>query len=219
VAGADATRRTPQEDTERHEELLRVGTVAYAVAVLDRPALSIGIGVSPAADFVQRAREGGLTVVRRTTGGSGVLLGEGDVTWAVVLPRGDPRIGPSLTAAYARLGAPLLSVLARHGIGGAWVPSPGRSLGCCLLGGRGRVLAIDRGVLSGAAQHLTRQALLHHGTLPRRVDRAAHRAVFDGEDRAAFDRLIGTRDLGIAEEPETVRDELARAFAQLLETG
>lgn len=81
------------------------------------------------------------------------------------------------------------------------------------------MLTTERGILGGAAQHLTRSALLHHGTLPRQVDRSAHRAIFDAEERSVFDRLIGTEDLGFAHEPEVLRDELARAIAHFLETG
>ena len=184
--------------------------------VLDRPALSIGVGVAAGADYVARARELGIEVVRRTSGGTAVLFGEGDLVWGLVVPRGDPRAGARLSDAYDRLGAPLVTLLRRHHVPAAWVPAPALSKGCCLLGERGRVLQAREGILSGAAQHLIRGGLLHHGTLPRAVDRAMHRALFSRDDPAAFDRLVGTQDVRIPDDPESLREELDETIAAFL---
>ena len=199
------------------EELLQGGRPAFRVVVVERAALSIGIAVDPDAPFVQRARELGLLIQRRSSGGTGVLLAPGDITWAVVLPRTDPRVGRDFVSAYGRLGAPVTRYLEERGWAAVWSPSPASSSDCCLLGGRGRVLTCPRGILSGAAQHLTRLALLHQGTFPRRVDRPLHRAVFATAENVAFDRLIGTDDLGLTEGPEELRDGLAAGFAQFVE--
>lgn len=145
-----------------------------------------------------------------------MLLAPGDITWAVVLPRGDPRIGRGFNDAYARLGAPLVSWFSGRGVEAEWRASAGRSVECCPLGPRGQVLATSRGILSGAAQHVTHRTLLHHGTLSRTVDRALHRAIFRDDDPSSFDRLIGTEELGIPETPERVRAGLERIWSEWL---
>lgn len=213
------SREAPLDSERRDAELLRRGQAAFRVAVVDRPALSVGVGLRDAKDCLTRAADQGYTIVHRSTGGTAVLLEEGDLTWAVVLPRGDPRVGPSLTGAYASLGAPLVHYLQGRGVPAAWTSVPVRSHPCCLLSGRGRALTTQRGILSGAAQHLTRDAILHHGTLPRQVDRAAHRTIFDHDDPAIFDQLVGWTDLDVRESPETVRDALAQRFERFLGTA
>lgn len=201
---------------EMEEGLLRRGQVDFRVTVLHRAALSVGVAMRIDPSLIDRANDRGLPVVARATGGTAVLLAPGDLLWSIVLPRGDPRAGPSLTAAYAHLGEPLVALLSRHRVRAAWEPAIGLSRVWCLLGDRGRVLRCGDRIVSGAAQHLTRVALLHHGTLPRRVDRALHRALFPGSEPAILDRLVGTEELGIRTEPNALRDELAREIAQLL---
>lgn len=214
--GEPTGRRTPEESAERDEALLRSGAPAYHVTIVSSAALSVGVTTDPRAPYVERARALGLPIVPRSTGGTGVLLGPGDLTWAVALPRGDPRAGRHLREVYARLGVPLVTVLRQHGIESEWARSPGRSPNCCMLGERGQVLKCAGGILSGAAQHLTSTTLLHHGSLARAVDRPAHRAIFDADDPSAFEWLCGTREVGLEMEPEALHVELARAFEAFL---
>ena len=212
-------RVSPEENERQDEALLRAGTPAVRVAVLDRAALSVGVGVPRGTPCLARARNLGLPIVPRSTGGTSVLFGRGDLLWSIVLPRGDPRVGRTFTNAYGRLGAPLVRWLSDHSVESSWEPAPNLSRECCLLGERGQVLQTQQRVVSGAAQHATDRALLHHGTLPRTIDRPTHRAVFAEDDPRLFDRLIGTDDLGLEAEPETLRDELARAFEAFLGAG
>lgn len=201
--------RSAAENEADDRELLRVGAPAVRTAVLTDRSLSIGVGVREGDPMVVRARGVGMTVLRRSSGGTGVVHAPGDVAWAVVLPRDDRRRGPDLSAAYDRLGRGAADVYRTRGFEAAWLPSPGRSERCCLLGYRGRALSVGGRVVGGAAQHLTGRALLHHGVLPFEVDRAAHGTLF-GLEPGDVELLAGTNDFGFGIPSEELALELRK---------
>ncbi|MFI5415257.1 MAG: hypothetical protein ACHQ16_06305, partial [Candidatus Lutacidiplasmatales archaeon] len=88
---------------------VRVGRIGFA-------AVSLGVGQTLSTATARRARALGLPVFRRSTGGTGVLLGEGDVVWSIVLPRHDPRVGPDFVHAYGRFGSGVVKTLASFGV-------------------------------------------------------------------------------------------------------
>ena len=219
MAGATmAVRMSALENETADAERLRQGETAVRTAVLTDRVLSVGAGVRPGDPMLRRASALGIPVVRRSSGGTGVLHAPGDVAWAVVLPRGDRRRGPNLSAAYERLGRGPAELYRSRGIPAAWLPAPGRSESCCFLGSRGKSLTVGPRVVGGAAQHLTGRALLHHGVLPRSVDRTAHSALFGltGED---LSRLAGTDDLGIDAPAEELAIELKERIFESLAFG
>ncbi len=59
------------------------------------------------------------------------------------------------------------------------------------------MLTVDDRVVGGAAQHLTREAFLHHGTISLTVDRTVVRSLFDLTDPSDADRLAGITEFGI----------------------
>ncbi|MCI4333445.1 MAG: hypothetical protein L3K01_06980 [Thermoplasmata archaeon] len=150
---------------------VRVGRIGFA-------AVSLGVGQTLSTATARRARALGLPVFRRSTGGTGVLLGEGDVVWSIVLPRHDPRVGPDFVHAYGRFGSGVVKTLASFGVEAVWGPALGLSEEYCFLGSRGCALTCEDRVLGGAAQHATQAALLHHGVLPLTIDRQRLEAVF-----------------------------------------
>ncbi len=168
---------------------------ARAAALTDR---SLSVGVATRDDFApaERARANGLPVLRRSTGGSGVLHLPGDLVWSVVLPRSDPRVGRDFVQAYERLGRGVVRFLASQGLAARWVPSPPLAPDYCVLSGRGEVAMVGEGVLGGAAQHATHRALLHQGMLARRVDPEELDRLF-ALPSYARDRLVGLEDLGV----------------------
>ncbi|MCI4348152.1 MAG: hypothetical protein L3J97_06005 [Thermoplasmata archaeon] len=161
---------TPEEYTRADEEFLRRGEAVTRTAVLSTAALSVGVSQREDAPCVLRARRLGIPVVRRSTGGLGLWHAPGDVVWSLILPRSDARVGNDFSKAYARLGAGPVRLLADLGIPSDWRAPSGPPSEHCLLSGRGAVLAVGGLALGGAAQHLTRLALLHHGVLPYRLD-------------------------------------------------
>jgi lipoate-protein ligase A len=177
-SGAPAV-STSQAYIRADEEFLREGQPVIRVAVLSSAALSVGISQHENTRCIVRARELGLPVVRRSTGGLGLWHAPGDVVWSLVLPRTDPRVGRDFSKAYRRLGTGPVRVLHEHGVTAEWLSPLGLTTEYCLLSGRGAVLSVDGRALGGAAQHLTRQALLHHGVLPFRLDPPRLRELFD----------------------------------------
>jgi lipoate-protein ligase A len=87
--------------------------------------------------------------------------------------------------------------------------------GYCLLSARGHVLAHRERVLGGAAQHLAKGALLHHGILPLEIDRPLLRAVF-GLSANAVTRLTSLRELGVEGNPEELAWKLAARLSDTL---
>jgi lipoate-protein ligase A len=198
------------------ERQLRDGVAGVRAAVLSDRSLSIGVAVRGEPDYVRRGRDAGLPIVRRSSGGSGVLHLRGDLVWSVVLPRSDPRVGRDYARAYGRLGRGVLRFFRDRGVAATWAPAPGLVEEYCVLSSRGEVLTVGAGVLGGAAQHATARALLHQGMIARRVDADLIERVFGVVAPDLRSRLIGTEDLGIVETPEALaaalRDALAEEF-------
>jgi lipoate-protein ligase A len=199
------------------EELLRQGEPAVHAAVLEWTVLSYGVGVSASASYLRRAQVEGVSTARRTSGGTGVLHLAGDLVWAVVLPRSDPRVGREFVRSFPRFGAGLVPSLASGGHHVAWVPAPGLSVDYCPLSDRGQVLEVGGKVVGAAAQHLTGRALLHHGSLSIRIDRELVGRLFSFPDPAIATRLSGLWEQGLRVDPGRLAGEIARGLVTALE--
>ena len=205
------------DDTSADDRLLAAGAPAVHVAVLADRAISVGVGVPPTAPFLDRARAEGYSVVRRSSGGTGVLHAPGDLAWSLVLPREHRLVGRDYLRAFDRLGRGVVRFLADHGVRARWVPAPGLSEEFCLLGHRGQVLATNVGIVGGAAQHATRTALLHHGILTARIDRTTLARLFDLGGARAVDRLSSLAEAGLVTPLEELAPALAEALAREVE--
>jgi lipoate-protein ligase A len=211
-------RRKVAEILREDEALLQQGAPAFRVAVIGDRALSIGVAQPEDAPAALRAKELGFPVAHRSSGGTGMLHLPGDIAWTVVLSRSDPTAGRDYTRAYPRLGAALPVLLAAVGVTAGWRPSPGLSEELCLLGSRGDALFAGPVVIGGAAQHLTRSALLHHGVLNLRIDRPLLGTLFHLEPSVT--RSVGClRELGVALAAEEIGIRLALALPRSLPPG
>jgi len=183
--------------------------------VLTDRAVSCGVGVHAEAPYLLRAAKAGVPVVRRTTGGTGLLHAPGDLAWSVVLPRTDPRVGHDYVRAYPRLGEGVVHFLSERGVNARWTDPPGSDPEYCLLSARGSVLNARGLVLGGAAQHLARGALLHHGILPLELDRTLLREIF-GLPPKTLQLLTSLRELGVEGAPEELAWKLAANLSDSL---
>jgi len=208
-------RVTCSENVRTDEVILRRGAPAVRAAVLTDRAVSYGVGVSPDAEYLKRAARTRIPVVRRTTGGTGLLHAPGDLAWSIVLPRADPRVGENYVHAYPRLGAGIVDFLSERGLAAKWVDPPGTDPEYCLLSARGSVLAHEGKVLGGAAQHLAGGALLHHGIVPYEIDRPLLQKLF-GLSTKSLERLTSLRELGIEGSPEQIAWKLAARLSDAL---
>lgn len=197
-------------DLARDEALLRLGRPAVRAAVLADRTLSLGVGQPEDGPLADRAAAWGIPVVRRGTGGTGVLHLPGDLAWSIVLPREDPRAGRDYVRAYARLGRATLRLVEGEGVAATWRASPGLSTEMCLLGARGEVLSAGDRILGGAAQHLTGRALLHHGVVSVECDRALEAAIFEVPPSILAARRAGLRELGVRSSSEGLAARLGR---------
>jgi lipoate-protein ligase A len=205
--------RSASEQFAREQNALRRGEAFAAVSALEGESLvSVGMGVRDTTPSSVAARGSGLTVVRRSTGGTALLHVAGDLLWSIVLPRDDPRVGRDYVHGYARLGAPVVRWLASLGVASAWEPAPALSTEYCTLGERGQVLMVGHRILGGAAQHATRTALLHHGTVVGTVDRGLTSRIFRATAPDTFDRLAGLRDLGVTASADDLAEGLLGAL-------
>jgi lipoate-protein ligase A len=205
----------PLEDhLAEDRRLLDVAELSWRVGIVDRAGVSAGVSVDAASPALVRAREAGLPVSRRTTGGTIVLASRGDLVWSLVLPVASERAGRPRLHAYARLGKAVTRWLERSGVHADWGEPLGRSDEFCLLGPRGSVLVAGGRALAGAAQHRSAHALLHHGLILRTVDRRRLARLFAMDPSLLRRTTTSLEELG-ATAPAVV---LARRLADSLRT-
>ncbi len=202
----------PNENLRRDAERLGEGRPGLRVASLAGVSVSLGVSQSSETTVARRARALGLPVVHRSSGGSGLLHEEGDLVWSIVLPREDPRVGRDFSTAYGRLGAAVTASLRSQGLPADWTTAPGVAPSYCLLSPRGQVLSVRGRAIGGAAQHLTRRALLHHGTVNVSLDRDRIASLFDVPISLSQRYLTCLMD----ETPRVVGADLARSLADHL---
>jgi lipoate-protein ligase A len=208
-----------RESFDRDEGLLSVGGLAARVALLRGRHLSYGVGVPGSAPYLRRAEDAGIPIVRRTTGGTGLLHEDGDLAWSVVLPRSDPRVGRDFVRAYARLGRGALRFLEELGLAGSWGPAPGTAPDYCTLSSRGEVLRVEERIVGGAAQHVVRSSILHQSTISVDLHRPDIGHLFGLPSPGPSDRLAGLRELGVRASSTELLETLARALAASLASG
>ncbi|MEM7243792.1 MAG: biotin/lipoate A/B protein ligase family protein [Acidobacteriota bacterium] len=184
------------------------------------PTLSFGRGqkIEQAADLEACRREG-VDLVRRPTGGRGVLHDQ-ELTFGVIAPATGPLAGTGVSRAAAALAAALADGLCRLGVPAAIARGlPGLAhrerRGACFGSTSREELTVDGRKLCGAAQFRGRGALLEHGSLP---------FVFDVERQArvlgADPGVLTTKAMGLADCLTRVpdRDEVEAALSAGFET-
>ena len=130
-----------------------------------RPTLSLGRN-EPAADIYDfaRARRRGIDVVRRPTGGRGVLH-DAELTYAVVVPVARARrLRAAYAAVHAGLAVGLRSLGAEARLAAGVAPGRPRAGACFDATAGGEVVAGGR-KLTGSAQARIGRALLQHGSV------------------------------------------------------
>jgi lipoate-protein ligase A len=205
-----------QTNVDHDEAILRTGHAAARVGVLIDVSLSLGVAQSNDVPAAVTARRLGIPVVRRSSGGTGLLHMEGDLAWSIVLPRRHPLLPGDYVHAYSRLGRGAVEFLADLGIESEWSRPFGITDAFCLLGPRGQVLTVGNHAIGGAAQHVTRDALLHQGMISYRLDRHLLDRVFDLDDRMVCRYLTSLRDLGTVEPPHVLGPRLLENLAASL---
>jgi lipoate-protein ligase A len=186
------------------------------------PALSLG-RFQPDDDVdVDACARFGVEVVRRPTGGQGLLHG-GDVTYAVALPRPEGAAG-GVDAVYTLLAGALIDGLARIGVDAAIARHDGPAGPVCFAGQQGADLRVGERKVCGSAQVRRDGAVLQHGSI------LLTRLPFDETDvlrprlgapvttRAELrDATVTLAELGAPTDVRVVADALVEGFAATLD--
>lgn len=197
------------------------------------PAVSIGYGQRDAARLSAECAPYGWEVIRRPTGGRGILH-RGSLTYAIVLPPDGVWSAWSVLEATRRIHDGLARGLRRLGIAAAlrppagdasrWLPhgagrnpigAPGDEPwenACCLLRAAPADLVVDGRRLGGSAQRRTAGAILQHGILLVAEEVEAWRAAF-GLRPAATRRLAESTAALAARCPGLDQASVAAALA------
>jgi lipoyl(octanoyl) transferase len=162
----------------------------------------------------------GFDVVRRPTGGRGVLH-ERELTYSVVA-HVDDGIPRGVTASYRHLSAALVEAYRRLGVR-AELTSRSRGPageGACYLHATPADLSLGRMKLSGSAQVWLGDTVLQHGSIVVHRDIEAESEVFRLDDRraAALGRDATTLEevLEVSPALQVIGDAVAGAFAEVL---
>lgn len=165
-----------------------------------RPTLSLGRN-EPAAgayDF-ERAERLGIDVVRRPTGGRGVLH-DAELTYAVVAPvAAAGRLRAAYAVVHAGLAAGLRSLGADARLAAGVAPGPPRAGACFEATAGGEVVAGGR-KLAGSAQARIGRALLQHGSI-----------LIDGTQERVGELRRQSPDADTPPASTTLREQLCRA--------
>lgn len=182
-----------------------------------RPAaVSLGRSQTEAEIDMTAAREWGLDVVRRATGGGAILHEESEITYAVVLPLNQPGLPRDITGSFAFVSRGIVEAL--RGLG---VPAEIESVAdntkeaLCYVRRQGTNVVVGGRKISGGAQRRDDKALLQHGTII--VEDSAERMARLFRDDAARirARVVSLADLGV----RVSRDELTGRVAKSLEAA
>jgi lipoate-protein ligase A len=164
----------------------------------------------------------GVEVVRRPTGGQGLLHGS-DLTYAVAMPRPDGAAG-GVDAVYTMLAGALIAGLASVGVDAAIARHDGPAGPVCFAGQQGADLRVGDRKVCGSAQVRRHGAVLQHGSI------LLTRLPFDETDvllprpgtpattRAELrDATVTLDELGAPADPRVVADALVEGFAATLD--
>jgi lipoate-protein ligase A len=183
----------------------------------DPPALSLG-RFQPDDDVDREAcMRLGVDVVRRPTGGRGLLHGA-DLTYAVAMPR-PPGAAGRVDAVYELLARGLIAGLAGVGVDAAVARHDGPSGPACFAGQQGADLRVGTLKLCGSAQVRSGGAVLQHGSIL--LDRLAFDetdVLHAGPSRAQLRKATVTlAELGAPTDAHVVAQAVVEGFTTTLD--
>jgi len=163
--------------------------------------VTLGYGTDAAVLDDEWARERGIDVTRRPTGGGAIHHDHtGDVAYSIVAPAA--AFPSDVTASYRQLLEPVLEAFAAVDAGVEFAPEPTESLWepMCYLRGLDPahdLVAPDGRKIAGNAQYRTREAIVQHGSLSFAADPETRLAPF--ADPPVSMSAFGERVCGLAD--------------------
>lgn len=179
-----------------------------------RPAcVSLGRAQTEAEVDAALAREWGLDVVRRATGGGAILHAESEVTYAVVLPLDHPGLPRDVPGSFAFLSAGVVEALRALGLPAEVesVPDNTRET-LCYVRRQGTNVSVNGRKISGGAQRRTDRAVLQHGTIIVEPDHERMARLFRTEPATIRARVTSLQEEGVRVERRKLVEVLAEGF-------
>lgn len=203
---------TGADNMARDEWLLERGRPAVRLYGWSPACVSLGRTQTEAAVDVEAARRLGIDIVPRKTGGGAILHNEWEVTYSVVLPLDHPGLPASILESYKFISSPILETLQALGVPVSFGEGKGGRDALCYLREEGVSIFADGKKISGGAQRRTQRAVLQHGTLVVRLDKARTAAVLRAPVEAIEAKVTGLDALGIEVTREALVDRSATAY-------
>lgn len=211
---------TPAMDLAQEEAILssvaacaRPFLLAYGWA---RPALVLGYGQNPSEVNLAACKDRGVTVLRRCSGGAGVLY-QRDLALSLVLPEAHPW-ARSIGSLYEEFVATLQTGLHTLGVTTTRSQAPthgGPRSAICFEDHRAETLLLEGKKVLGCAQARRKGAALVHGALLLGVDAGLQSEVY-GVTRERIDALLGSIPREAYATRETLAEHLAQHMAETL---
>ncbi|MDP2182940.1 MAG: lipoate--protein ligase family protein [Actinomycetota bacterium] len=185
-----------------------------------RPTLSLGRFQDVGSIDLDVCRDLGVEVVRRHTGGRGVLHDD-EMTYSIVAST-DDGIPRATTSSYRVLSSGLVRAYSSLGVDAELVGRPRgiRGSSACYLHSSPADLSVGRAKLSGSAQVWAGDTCLQHGSITRSRDISRETAVFgldDAEQRSLAMTAFTLEDvLGTLPSFEQIAQALVKGFGDSL---
>ncbi len=184
---------------------------------------SVSLGCFQRAEDVDRdyAAASGIPVVRRITGGRGILHGPEELTYSFSASgRWGEAFSAGLRECYAMIGAAFVDALAALGLDPVSSadrrPGGGRSPLCFHSASVGEIKISGRKVIGSAQKRWQGGYFMQQGSIPLRIDYPALKRVFglDGGVDAAGS-MVGLQEVSPSLTLEALKDSVARAFERV----
>ncbi|HEY4176887.1 MAG TPA: hypothetical protein VGM90_08650 [Kofleriaceae bacterium] len=178
-------------------------------------AVSLGNSQSAAVIDLDAVREYGLDLIKRGTGGGGILHAATEVTYAVIVPIDFEAMPRDLPGSFAFLGDGVLRSLRALGLAAQIDSQPDRTRDAlCYVRQQGTNITVGGKKISGGAQRRTRTAVLQHGTVIIDRDEARCARVFRTDTDTITTRVTSVRAEGKDPTRQAVIDALVDGYAR-----
>jgi lipoate-protein ligase A len=178
-------------------------------------AVSLGNSQTDAVIDLDVAREYSLDVIKRGTGGGGILHAATEITYAVIVPIDFPTMPRDLPGSFAFLGDGVLRALRALGLLAEIDSQPDRTRDAlCYVRQQGTNIVVGGKKISGGAQRRTRNAVLQHGTVIIERDETRCARVFRTNVETITSRVTSVRAEGKDPTRPQVIDALVAGYTQ-----
>ena len=182
-------------------------------------AISLGNSQTEAVIDLDVAREYGLDIIKRGTGGGGILHATTEVTYAVIVPIDFDAMPRDLPGSFAFLGDGVLRALRALGLPAQIDSQPDRTRDAlCYVRQQGTNIVVGGKKISGGAQRRTRNAVLQHGTVIIDRDEVRCARVFRTDEQTITARVTSVRAEGKDPSRTQVIDALVAGYTETFGT-